>query len=86
MVQENALLLLEKQGDFTVGELDVPKPGPGELLVKVIAAGLDPVDWKVAKWAKLRGPGSTAFSELLGIQGVRLCLKICALTHILIAP
>lgn len=28
------------------------------------------VDWKIAKWAKLRGPGSTAFSELLGIDGV----------------
>lgn len=28
------------------------------------------VDWKVAKWAKLRGSSSTAFSELLGIDGV----------------
>jgi len=28
------------------------------------------VDWKVARWAKLRGPGSTAFSELLAIDGV----------------
>lgn len=35
------------------------------------------VDWEVARWAKLRGPGSTAFSELLAISGVRqvsLCL------------
>jgi hypothetical protein len=28
------------------------------------------IDWKVAKWAKLRGAGSTAFSELLAINGV----------------
>jgi hypothetical protein len=28
-------------------------------------------DWKVARWAKLRGPGSTAFSDLLAIPGVR---------------
>jgi len=28
------------------------------------------IDWKVARWAKLRGPGSTAFSELLAIEGV----------------
>ena len=28
------------------------------------------IDWKVACWAKLRGPGSTAFSELLAIDGV----------------
>lgn len=28
------------------------------------------MDWEVAKWAKLRGSGSTAFSELLAIDGV----------------
>ncbi|PPQ73617.1 hypothetical protein CVT26_010525 [Gymnopilus dilepis] len=28
------------------------------------------MDWEIAKWAKLRGPGSTAFSELLAIDGV----------------
>lgn len=27
-------------------------------------------DWELACWAKLRGPGSTAFSELLDIEGV----------------
>jgi hypothetical protein len=30
------------------------------------------IDWKVARWAKLRGAGSTAFSDLLGIDGVSL--------------
>jgi hypothetical protein len=28
------------------------------------------IDWKVARWAKLRGAGSTAFSDLLAINGV----------------
>jgi len=28
------------------------------------------IDWKVAHWAKTRGPGSTAFSDLLAINGV----------------
>ena len=28
-------------------------------------------DWEIARWAKLRGAGSTAFSELLAIDGVR---------------
>lgn len=28
------------------------------------------LDWEVAKWAKLRGPSDTAFSELLAIEGV----------------
>ncbi len=30
------------------------------------------IDWKVAKWAKLRGQGSTAVSDLLGIPGVSI--------------
>jgi len=31
-------------------------------------------DWEVALWAKLRGPGSTAFSDLLAIPGVHFIL------------
>lgn len=27
-------------------------------------------DWELAKWAKLRGPSSTAFTELMGVTGV----------------
>ncbi|KAG1884424.1 hypothetical protein F4604DRAFT_1878757 [Suillus subluteus] len=35
------------------------------------------MDWEIARWAKLRGPSSTAFSDLLSIDGVseRLCLS-----------
>ncbi|KAF7364489.1 hypothetical protein MVEN_00317300 [Mycena venus] len=29
------------------------------------------MDWEVARWAKLRGSGSTAFTDLLHIDGVR---------------
>lgn len=32
-------------------------------------------DWKIARWAKLRGVGSTAFSELLAIDGVHFYLS-----------
>lgn len=32
------------------------------------------VDWEVAQWAKLRAPGSTAFSDLLSIPEV--CLHL----------
>lgn len=28
------------------------------------------IDWQFAKWAKLRGAGSTAVTELMGIEGV----------------
>jgi hypothetical protein len=28
------------------------------------------MEWEIARWAKIRGPGSTAFDELIQIQGV----------------
>lgn len=33
------------------------------------------IDWEIVRWAKLHGPGSTAFSELLAIDGVSLILN-----------
>ena len=32
---------------------------------------LSAMNWEITRCAKLRGPGSTAFSELLSIDGVR---------------
>ena len=34
------------------------------------------LDWEVARWVKLRGPGSTATSKLTGIDGVSGALSI----------
>ncbi|KAJ7940028.1 hypothetical protein B0H13DRAFT_1586701 [Mycena leptocephala] len=34
------------------------------------------MDWEIAKWAKLRGSGSTAFADLLHIDGVRDSLNL----------
>jgi len=34
------------------------------------------LDWEFAQWAKLRGPGSTAITELLKIDGVCLFIHI----------
>ncbi|KAJ7078689.1 hypothetical protein B0H15DRAFT_924756 [Mycena belliarum] len=34
------------------------------------------MDWDVARWAKLRGAGSTAFRDLLNIEGVRDSLNL----------
>ncbi|KAJ7856057.1 hypothetical protein B0H14DRAFT_3085330 [Mycena olivaceomarginata] len=40
------------------------------------------VDWEIAKWAKLRGAGSTAFTDLLNIDGVCLILTIQCLQYL----
>lgn len=45
MPTQKALILLEERGAFNVQDIEIPKPGPGELLVEVISTGLNPIDW-----------------------------------------
>ncbi|KAF8131865.1 chaperonin 10-like protein [Boletus edulis] len=47
MSTSRALFLKEKFGAFEVGTKAIPTPGPGEILVKEVAVGLNPVDWKI---------------------------------------
>lgn len=55
-------------GPETVEVTDTPRPepGPGEALIKVRAASINPVDWKVL--AGMRGPVDTGFPKVLGLE------------------
>lgn len=47
MSTSRVLYLKEKFGAFEVGTKDIPTPGPGDVLVKEVAIGLNPLDWKI---------------------------------------
>ncbi|KAJ4475918.1 chaperonin 10-like protein [Lentinula edodes] len=50
MSQQKALLLEKAKGAFVVSTVPISKPGPGQISIKVIAAALNPVDWKIQAW------------------------------------
>ena len=47
MAQQKALFIQEPKGEWKVSTKAIPKAKPGELVVKVEATTLNPVDWKV---------------------------------------
>ncbi|KAF2439032.1 GroES-like protein [Karstenula rhodostoma CBS 690.94] len=49
MSENKAAFLLEPKGRFEVRDAPIELPGPGEVLIKVHAVGLQPADEKVAK-------------------------------------
>lgn len=49
-------------------ERDLPEPGPGQLLVAVRAAGVNPVDWKLRAGKRRPGAPPAEFPEVLGSE------------------
>ncbi|KAI0265088.1 dehydrogenase [Gloeopeniophorella convolvens] len=47
--------VIVKDGVALLAEAAVPKPGPGQVLVKVVACGQNPTDWKTAKFVNAQG-------------------------------
>ncbi|MGB8938969.1 MAG: NADP-dependent oxidoreductase, partial [Streptomyces sp.] len=52
----------------TFVDQDPPAPGPGQLLVAVRAAGVNPVDWKLRAGKRRPGSPPAEFPEVLGSE------------------
>ncbi|KAI0749287.1 GroES-like protein [Daedaleopsis nitida] len=70
MPNQKALRIPVKQGDWEVADVAIPTPGPKDVLVKVISAALNPVDWKMQAWGLMLTDSAYPFisgSEVAGI-------------------
>jgi NADPH:quinone reductase-like Zn-dependent oxidoreductase len=61
--------------DPELADLPDPEPGPGEVLVRVHAAGMNPFDWKVAEGA-LRGVVEHPFPLVMGSDGAGIVERL----------
>ncbi|MFI5797934.1 NADP-dependent oxidoreductase [Streptomyces sp. NPDC051677] len=63
-----AVVITDFGADPQLTELPIPEPGPGEVLVRLHAAALNPFDWKVADGA-LQGLVEHVFPLVMGSDG-----------------
>jgi len=65
--EQTALILTEK-GQASIGKSKVPTPADGQVLLKIVAAGLNPVDWKILlyNWTNVPLP-HTLGSDVSGV-------------------
>ncbi|KAF9527448.1 GroES-like protein [Crepidotus variabilis] len=63
---QTALVIPAHLGQFKLAQIPVYSPGPGQLLIKVYAAGLNPADWKL----QTSGNVVNEFPAVLGLDRV----------------
>jgi len=92
-VTHKAWILSEHYAQPVIHDLPTPKPGKGQILVKVKAAALNPIDWKLHKYDRYGYKYPMSFGhdlagEVVGLGGGEeyfvvgdrvcvLCLIIC---------
>lgn len=92
MPTQKALFLVDPAGTLAVREYPVPTPGPGEILVEIHAAALNPVDWKmeedklVKEYPAVIGIDAAGIVHALGegVTGLVVGDKVCVLNRSLV--
>ncbi|MGW3200742.1 NADP-dependent oxidoreductase [Streptomyces sp. NPDC001118] len=59
-------------------DLDRPSPGPGEILIAVRAAGVNPVDWKLRQGFRRPDEGDQVFPTVFGSEAAGVVAEVGA--------
>lgn len=70
--QQKALLIPAIKEPFHVGTSNVDQPGPGEVLVRIEATALNPVDWKIQQ----TGYFVTEYPAVLGTDSAGVVVAV----------
>ena len=74
MPTQKALYLPEPKVPVVIQEREIDEPGPGEVLIEIHAAALNPSDWKIQALGIL----VTKFPVVLGIDSAGVVKKVGA--------
>lgn len=73
MAIQKALWLPKIGAQFKLGKNEIPEPGPGEVLVKLEASALNPLDVRIQKSGFF---GVTEYPAVLGEEGAGVVQKV----------
>jgi NADPH:quinone reductase-like Zn-dependent oxidoreductase len=71
MFQQKSLFLSTCQGEWSICPREIDKPGSDEILVRIEATGLNPLDWKINQW----GVFAEKWPAVLGFEGAGIVLE-----------
>ncbi|VDB90621.1 unnamed protein product [Peniophora sp. CBMAI 1063] len=82
-------VVVAEQKTVEVKKVAIPTPGEGEVLVKVVAAALNPTDWKHVKSDVLTKPGAVSGCDFAGVveklgpsaKGVKVGDRVAGFVH-----
>ncbi|GJE98512.1 zinc-binding alcohol dehydrogenase family protein [Phanerochaete sordida] len=72
--KQKSLVIPQQFGTLAVQDTDIPVPAAGELLVRVEAAALNPVDWKIQVYGDVAVP--MAYPGVLGTDGSGVVVRV----------
>ncbi|KAH9847269.1 GroES-like protein [Lenzites betulinus] len=75
---QKALILPAPGETYVVKEFSIPRPGPADILVKIYAAGLNPLDWKITLPSPVFASMVPGYPFITGADGAGVVVEVGA--------